>query len=81
MIVGKWNYETKKYDPHFLPKTCILYSSDLEKETTCAQCGEVFKIGECYTSKEIHNHYGLGFPVDKKCYDEEWERYRLSKQK
>ena len=78
-MAEKWDHKTKKYSSYELPKGCLLYSPDLDKMTVCAQCGKKITFGEGYTSREIHNHIGLGYPVDEDCYKKEFARERKEK--
>lgn len=73
MLVGKWNYKTHKYDEYKKPDDwkIELYTDDMEKIINCCQCGAAVKYGECYTSLEVHNNYGLGFAVCEECYCKE----------
>jgi hypothetical protein len=68
MKAKKWNYKTKKYDDYELPGKTLLFSYDMEKEITCAQCGKNMKYGEGFASREIHTSQGLGYPVCGDCY-------------
>lgn len=74
--VQKWNPVLRKYEEYELPKGCFLHHMDLTKKVACAQCGKEQVNGQCFTSKEVHNHLGLGYPVCSNCYDLEWERER-----
>lgn len=76
MVVGKWNYEKKAYDPHMIPDewNVMLYSDDMNEIVNCAACGRELRFGDCYTSKEIHNRVGFGYGVCEDCYKKEWER-------
>lgn len=78
MIVGKWNYKTRDYDPYKIPDDwhTPLYSDDMDEEVNCCQCGRKIKFGDAYTSKEIHSGMGFGYPVCEECYELEWERER-----
>lgn len=35
--------------------------------------------GSAYTSLEVHNQFGLGYPVCEECYQKEWERERAAR--
>lgn len=75
MLLKKWNYQTGEYDPFESPATVLsLYSEDMLAEVDCASCGERMTYGDGYTSKEIHNNFGLGYPVCENCYEEEVKR-------
>lgn len=80
MVLGKWNYETHEYDPYEIPDEWnVPLITELEEIINCPHCGREVKYGETYTSKEIHNKVGFGYPVCDKCYEEEWERRRKYK--
>jgi len=74
MKAQKWNHKKRDYDPYELPEGCYLYHPDLKRKVACAQCGTVKEFGVMYTSKEVHNHMGLGYPVCEKCYQLEVKR-------
>lgn len=78
MILGKWNYKTHKYDDYEVPDdwNVVLYSDDMEEVVNCPHCGKELLYGKTYTSKEIHNSFGLGFGVCEQCYNQEWDRRR-----
>ena len=75
MIVGKWNYKTRKYDPYEIPADwhTPLLSDDMGEEINCASCGKLVKFGDCYTSKVIHGKMGFGYFVCEDCYEIEWK--------
>lgn len=70
--VGKWNFQTHEYDPYELPAGNVPLLADLDEHVNCANCGKDLVFGDCYTSRRIHNKYGLGYPVCEDCYSEEW---------
>lgn len=72
-MVQKWNFKTKKYEDYKLPKNATLIEMDLNKVIACASCGEALIYGLSYTSRQIHNHLGLGYCVCGKCYKKEIE--------
>ena len=78
MIVGKWNYETRDYDPYNIPDDWYtpLISDDMDEEVNCCQCGRKLRFGDTYTSQEIHSGIGFGFNVCEECHELEWERRR-----
>jgi hypothetical protein len=78
MIAGKWNYKTRQYDEYQLPDGCKIIAVNSEK-IPCCQCGKIHKFGEMFTSKEIHDFIGLGYPTCKKCYKLERDRQKESK--
>lgn len=68
----KWNYHTHQYEPFESPATVLsLYSEDMLEEVDCANCGKRMTYGDGYTSRTIHNHAGLGYPVCEDCYEVE----------
>lgn len=70
MILQKWNFKTHEYEPFESPaKVLSLYSEDMLAEVDCANCGKRMTYGEGYTSRTIHNHVGLGYPVCEDCYE------------
>lgn len=68
MIAQKWNFKTHAYRDYELPQNCRLYSNDLTEKVACCQCGKGKEFGDMYTSKQIHNQIGLGYPVCEECY-------------
>lgn len=79
--IGKWNYQTKEYDPYEIPSGVVicLYSQDMDLPINCTSCFKLMTYGQGYTSRELHNHIGLGYPVCDDCYAAERERERLAK--
>lgn len=81
MLLQKWNFKTHEYEPFGSPaKVLALYSEDMVAEVDCANCGERVKYGDTYTSRTIHNHIGLGYPVCDNCYSQERDDEHASKQ-
>lgn len=77
MILHRWDYKTHTYQPFESPaKETAVYSEDMNRPVDCGQCGKSMTFGDGYTSREIHNDYGLGYPVCSPCYDKETERAR-----
>lgn len=76
MKLNKWNYETHKYDPYLVPEDWIIkmISDNMDEFINCAACGKDVKYGLTYTSLEIHDKVGFGYPVCDKCYQQEWLR-------
>lgn len=81
MKLNKWNYKKHDYDKYFIPDSwkCKIYSNDMEEIINCPHCGRKLKLGEGYTSLEIHTEIGFGYTVCKECYDKEWERRKNEK--
>ena len=77
----KWIFDLQEYIPYILPKPdCSMFETDLDTEISCASCGRSMLYGDGYTSKTIHNNYGLGYCVCEECYNlecaEEREYYQ-----
>lgn len=69
----KWNPYTRDYEPYAVPEDWYTpLVADLYEVVNCAHCGKELTYGACYTSRQIHNQYGLGYPVCEKCYSQEW---------
>jgi hypothetical protein len=80
MILRKWNFETKKYEPFDSPATKVsLYSEDMSEEIDCTNCGRRMTYGDGLTSRTIHTAIGLGFPVCQECYDVEFKNEEAAK--
>lgn len=74
MILNKWNFQTKEYEPFDSPaKKIKLYTEDMDELVDCANCGKELKYGECYTSRTIHTDVGFGYGVCENCYQKELE--------
>jgi len=74
MILSKWNYKTHEYESFESPaKIVMLFQETMNSEVDCANCGKHTTYGICYTSRTIHNHIGLGYPVCESCYEVELE--------
>lgn len=71
--IQKWNFTTHKYEPYTPPNgtTLVLYTTNMNDHTNCANCMKDMVFGDCYTSKQYHNTYGLGYPVCEDCYNKE----------
>lgn len=80
-MIGKWNYETKEYDPYTPDPewNVVLYTPEMDLAVNCASCGNPMEYGQSFTSLEIHNGMGLGYPVCENCYDKEHERRKAHK--
>lgn len=78
MILQKWNNKKHEYEPYKIPNNwnCKTYSNNMDEIVNCAQCGGKVKLGDCYTSLEIHTQIGMGYAVCEECYEEEWKRRR-----
>lgn len=79
MIIQRWNFKTEVYEPYEVPNSnhkVSIYENDLDTLVACAGCGEDIKYGDCYTSRAIHTHLGMGYCVCDKCYQKEWEEER-----
>lgn len=78
----KWNYETRKYEPYFVPDEwrVTTYADDMDVIVNCPHCGKKLAYGDSYTSHEIHTEYGFGYAVCGECYFES-ENVRYYKDK
>lgn len=78
MLLRKWNYEKREYDPYEVPDDWIVktYSNDMDEIINCPHCGRKIRFGDGYTSIEIHTQFGMGFSVCEDCMEAEWERRR-----
>lgn len=70
----KWSYISHSYAFYQLPEGACLYTSNMDKVISCAQCGHHLTYGNSYSSLEIHNKYGLGYGVCGNCHDAEMKR-------
>lgn len=72
----KWSYKDHKYHKHYMPATgkYLTYGADMEEIVNCAQCGKELKLGETYTSLEVHTKGGIGYGVCEECYEKEQKR-------
>ena len=79
LIMEKWNFKLKKYEPYEVKKgwRVALWSDDMNLKINCANCGKEVKFGTTYTSMKIHNDFGLGYSVCSKCYEKEWKEREL----
>ena len=73
MILNKWNYKSKKYEPYKVPDSwnVAVYKPNMEDEVDCAICGRTISFGESYSSPAIHTSMGIGYCVCGKCHGEE----------
>ena len=74
MILDRWNYETRAYEPYEIPDTWNVgvYRENLSDKVDCAICGTTITYGESYTSPTIHTAIlGIGYCVCGKCHEEE----------
>lgn len=79
--IRRWNYQKHEYEP-YEPREgmkIVLYSSDMNEKINCTSCGVDMTYGDGYTSRELHNSVGLGYPVCEYCYEKERETEELAK--
>ena len=76
MILNKYDRETHEYKHYEVPDdwNIKLFTDDMDMIVNCVQCGKELRYGNCYTSLEVHNHIGFGYPVCERCYQKEWKR-------
>ena len=67
----EWSYITHSYHDIVISADSALYEEDMDKLVKCAKCSKTLPFGSCYTSRKIHNQYGLGFGVCEDCYENE----------
>jgi len=81
-ILSRWNYNTQAYELFQAPEEWNVPLLCLEMDTVvnCANCGIKMQYGDGFTSKEIHDPWGLGYAVCHECYDKEIEREREYRQ-
>ena len=75
MILRKWNYETRTYEPFEVPdnRQIALYVDDINAYIQCANCGRIISSKDSYTSRTIHTAIGFGYAVCEDCFDREAE--------
>lgn len=73
MKACKWDFKTKQYSKYTLPPLASTYEPDMNKAIQCASCGKALKVGNGYTSRQIHNAVGFGYIVCEDCYKKEWQ--------
>lgn len=78
MTVKKWNYEAENYEPYEIPEKwfCPILLYNMKNIVNCASCGKKIEFGDTYTSRIIHNDYGMGYNVCPKCHEEELRNER-----
>lgn len=81
MIIRKYNPGKHVYEPYEIPadKTIVLYTEDMNLKINCTNCFKDMVFGDGYTSKELHNPFGLGFPVCESCYEDEIKRDQIAR--
>lgn len=74
----KWNFKTREYEPYTVPEdwNCKTFSMDMDEIVNCPHCGRKVQYGDCYTSRQIHTKFGMGYAVCEKCYEAEWRAER-----
>lgn len=82
MKVQKWDFINHVYEPYDIPDHyhTPLYTNDMDEVINCAECGTKLKYGDCYTSVQIHDAMGFGYPVCGECYQKEWRIIRRGEQ-
>ena len=70
----KWNYRKHDYEPYVIPDSwhCPLVAADMTEIINCAECGKQLTFGDGYTSRVIHNTFGMGHYVCEGCMEKEW---------
>lgn len=71
LSVLRWIPKKHKNKKYRLPVGSCLCCDDMDKVVSCASCGQKVKYGDCYTSRQIHTEFGIGFAVCSECYEKE----------
>ena len=73
--INKWNLNTKEYDTVEIPEdwNITTFTSDLDEEVNCVNCGKPLPYGESYCSRRYHDKYGFGYAECGDCYEEQWQ--------
>lgn len=80
MMLQRWNYVTKSYEPFEVPDDRkAVISADAKEMVNCACCGREIPFYLSYTSFEIHNSAGLGYAVCEWCHYSENELRKICK--
>lgn len=76
MKLQKWNYRIKDYVDYEIPNdwNVLIYSNSMDTECNCASCGKLIRVGNSYTSQEIHTKHGWGYLICQICMAKETER-------
>ena len=74
----KWDPKKREYAPYSVPAEwkCKTFCADLDEIVNCPHCGRQLTFGDCYTSKQIHTEFGMGYAVCEECYEREWNEER-----
>ena len=80
MLLKKWNYNTREYDPFEVSDALNVkaFSEDMAEIVNCASCGRKLFFGDTYCSLEIHTKAGFGYGVCEDCNMHEWQRKRAA---
>lgn len=72
-MIQKWNFKKKKYEPYEIPEDWYtpLVMFDMKRQVNCASCGKLIEFGDCYTSRQIHSDWGMGYHVCPECHERE----------
>lgn len=80
MMLQRWNYSTKSYEPFEVPDDRkAVISADAKEIINCACCGREIPYYLSYTSLEIHTSGGIGYAVCDYCHRSEIELKKLSR--
>lgn len=76
--IRKWNFESHEYEAYTVPEGTVLviYSVNMDQFTNCAGCFKDMTFGDGYTSRTLHNSYGIAYPVCSDCYEKECDEER-----
>lgn len=83
MKLKKWNYRIKDYVDYEIPNdwNLLVYSNSMDTKCNCASCGKIIRVGNSYTSQEIHTKHGWGYLICQLCMTKEMERKNNGKRK
>ena len=80
MMLQRWNYTSKRYEPFEVPDDReVTTLADAKTEISCACCGARLPFELSYTSLEIHTPSGIGYAVCRMCHESEIRLKLLSK--
>lgn len=80
MKAYKWDFKTKHYNDYKVPPLATVYEQNMSKIIQCASCRNALKVGNGYTSRQIHNALGFGYIVCGDCYKKEWQEAEAADQ-
>ena len=72
-LYRKWDEKERRYEPYEVPDDwkLLCYSTDMDEECNCAQCGKPMRFGDGYTSMQVQTEVGFGYMVCEACHAKE----------